>query len=99
MLRESRRRVLRPRGVHLQRTTRLTDLKTQTCHDDSCRKRTSVCELQRSIDFAGGSMGNTFWWLQAHNCAVPLPPGRRNRLYSWGGERDLMCTIARKIKI
>jgi hypothetical protein len=43
-------------------------------------------------------MGNTLLWLRAHNCAVPLPlPVEIDRIHA--GERDLMCTIARKIKI
>jgi hypothetical protein len=43
-------------------------------------------------------MRNTFLWLQAHNCAAPLPLALEIDCIH-AGERDLMCTIARKIKI
>jgi hypothetical protein len=43
-------------------------------------------------------MGSTFLGLQAHSCAVPLPLAVEiDGMHA--GERDLMCTIARKIKI
>jgi hypothetical protein len=44
-------------------------------------------------------MGNTFLWLQAHSCAVPLPTLAVEINGIHAGERDLMWPIARKIKI